>query len=998
MFPDNEVSSGCHRPRWVPNASNLFSRPNHVFAYFLDLNAPLRNSGLSVLQSLLYQILSADQKLFRYLHGKTVFSQPERGDFRQYAELFSAILRDPSLRGTIIVLDALDECELKSQDKIIDMLSNLANQSNIQLLVTSKPNKSFQPRLVLDLNESVEHVDVDIKTYVETAVTRLTVARGLAESLRDVITRAMVAHSSESFLWVQLVLQKISKARTVKMIRKELECLPSDLHDAYLDLLGGLTGPTDVDVRRTLYFAAIAGAPWRIKDLSTLLALSHCWNDRNIHSKGGNKMPTKSGEHEFIPNLEEITENQIMNFERDFRQQFQPLLSLKGISVSLAHYSLRDVLETPSEIDKFLATFDSQRLDNRYGGDLRQIHDTMAVLCLQYMLAAFRSHRDPLDFLAFACVRWTEHARKSGESRSSHLTGLVGLLFSCKDYASSWLGTVANRQITQVALLPLNVDVAFILAAFDLGSHFGKILGVPAASLLLTDEESRTPQHLAAANNSLDSAKWIQEIISRIGQDPGDLGTRQDYKGESPISLAAQNGHEELMELLLLSLGTKYDFDSRMFKIIADSGNLEIFKALYKNTDIKSPDQGMSLLSDAAALNSVDLMERIVSDHGGPKTETFSFADVYGDRPLLQVALRKQATQVIEYLLLQKLPPLVMDGEGNTALHVAAQEGNERIVEKLIDAGVSVNFVNNDGDTPLHIASRIGLAEIVRILCRCGANVNLAGPSGRLAAHLAAETGQEELINILVKCGTNVYAKDRHGRSALHVAAGAGQASTFSALLMSGADANARDEDLRTPMHYAVESGNRSVIYMLCEVGADLSASDHSGITPLHLAAKRASDVLVRELLSLLADPDVPDLEGPTALHYSCSSDRSTVPVIRTLLEKGADVAARDSQGISPIHLAAEHWLDAIVRELARFGAQLDCEDSDGQRPLDYAMEKGGNDVVIKVLRGLGATNSPETKSDSLAGSRRRALDSIGFGALEDVNAGERRKVMYGDS
>lgn len=969
-FADNPVSSGSNRPRWVPNASNLFSRSRQAFAYFLDLNSPLRNSGLSVLQSLLYQILSADQKLFRYVHGKTVFSQPERGDFGQYAEIFSAILRDPSLRGTIIVLDALDECELKSQDMIIDMLSNLANQSKIQLLVTSRPNKRFQPRLVLDLSESVEHVEVDIKTYVETAVRGLTVARGLAENLRDVITRAIVAHSSEGFLWVQLVLRRISRARTVKMIQKELEYLPPDLHNAYLDLLDGMTSSTDVNVRRTLYFVAIAGAPVRVKDLSTLLALSHCWNDRHLYSKGGYKMPTNSAEHGLFPDLEEITENQTMNFERDFRQQFQPLLSVNGTSVLLAHYSLRDFLKTPSEIDKFLATFDLQRLDNRYEGDLRQVHDTMAVLCLQYMLAAFRGHSDPLDFLTFACVHWTEHARKAGESRSFLLVALVGLLFSDEDYASSWLGTVASCQTKQIALLPLKANVAFILAAFDLGSHFGKILGVPAVSLLSTDEEGRTPLHLAAANNSLDSAKWIQEVVSGTGQDPGDLGTRQDSKGESSIFLAAQNGHGELMELLLLSQGTKYDFDSRLFKIIADSGNLEIFKTLYENTDIKSPDQGMSLLSDAAALNSVDLMERIVSDHGGSKTETFSFAGVSGDRPLLHVALRKQATQVVEYLLLQKPPPIFMDEDGNTALHVAAQEGNERVVEKLVDAGVSVNWFNNDGDTPLHIASRIGLPEIVRILCRCGANVNVAGPSGRLAAHLAAETGQEELINILVKCGTNVNATDRDGRSALHVAAGAGQASTFSALLMSGADANARDEDLRTPMHYAVESGNLSVLYTLCEVGADLSASDYSGITPLHLAAKRASDVLVRELLILGTDPDVRDLEDRTPLHYSCSFERSTIAVIRTLLEKGADVVARDLQGISPIHVAAEHGLDAIVCELALFGAELDCEDSNGQRPLDYAMKKGGNDVVIKVLRGFGATNSSSMRGSSLGPQR----------------------------
>ena len=955
-FAGNAIISSSHRPRWVPGASDLFSSPRKVLAYFLDVNYPLRNSGLSVLQSLLYQILSADQKLYKSIYGKTVFSRPERGDFGQYAELFSAILRDPSLRGTIIVIDALDQCEINSQYKIIKMLSDLANKSNIQLLVTSRPDERLKPRLTLDLSGSVEHVDVDIKRYVETAVRRLTVARGLSENLRDVIARAILAHSSEGFLWVQLVLQRVSKASTVRMIRKEVEYLPRNLHDAYSNLLCELTDSTGVNVRRTLYFVAVARAPVRFKDLSALLALSHCWNDQNIYSEESSKMPTKLNNRGFFPDLEEITENQTINFERDFRQRFQPLLRVNETSVLLVHYSLRDFLEMPSEINKFHATFNLRPLEDGRRGDLRQVHDTMAFMCLQYILAAFRGHSDPLDFLNFACINWTEHARKAGDSRSFHLVDSVRRLFLHEDYAFSWLGTVANHQPTQVALLPLRADVAFILAAFDLCSHFGKILGVSAVALQSTDQEGRTPLHLAAANNSLMSAKWIQEVLSEVGQDPGNLSTRQDSKGESPIFLAAQNGHEELMKLLLLSLGTRYDFDSRLFKIIADSGDIGMFKTLYNNTNIESPDQGMSLLINAAALDNVDLMKRIVSDYGAPNTEIYSFAGVSSDNPLLHLALRKQASQVVDYLLLHKYPPMVIDGNGNTALHVAAQEGNERAVEKLIDAGVSVNWVNNDGDTPLHIGSRIGSPAIVRILCRCGADVNRAGPSGCLPAHLAAETGQEELINILLEFGANINSKDHYGRSALHVAAGAGQASTFSALLLKGAEANARDDERRTPMHYAVESGNLSILYTLCEVGADLSACDYSQITPLHLAAKCASDVLVRELLSLGTDPDVRDLEGRTPLHYSCLSERSTVAVIRPLLQKGANVAARDLRGKSPIHLAAEHGLDAIVRQLALFGAELDCEDSNGQRPRDYAMKKGNN-VIIEVLRELGATD-----------------------------------------
>ena len=103
-----------------------------------------------------------------------------------------------------------------------------------------------------------------------------------------------------------------------------------------------------------------------------------------------------------------------MSFERDLRKHFEPLLSLSESCVSLEHYSLRGFLELWSEVDKFHATFGLQPLENPLESNLRPVHAAMATLCLQYMLAAFRGHDDPLEFLKFACSQWTEHTRKAG--------------------------------------------------------------------------------------------------------------------------------------------------------------------------------------------------------------------------------------------------------------------------------------------------------------------------------------------------------------------------------------------------------------------------------------------------------------------------------------------------------------------------------------------------------------------------------------------------------
>lgn len=949
-FASDALSSGTHTLQWASSASKLYSRPRLVLAYFLDVNSPSRNSGLSVLHSLLYQILSTEQELFRYVHGKPIFSQPQRGNFGQYAEVLSAILRDPSLKGTVIVLDALDECSPASQLKIIDTLLNIADQSSIQLLVTSRPNQNANARFLLDLSQSVEHVEVDIKGYVETAIRQLTLVREFSSDLRDEITQKILAHSSEGFLWVQLVLQSISKARTPRMVRDRLQSLPQDLRQAYSNSLNGSTGFADVSMRRTLYFVLIVEAPLQVKELSALLALSQSWDS---------KRPTKSTEMGITLDLKDITESQTMNFERDFNKHFRPLLSLNESSVSLVHYSLREFLELPSEIERFHRTFDLLPSKTLNTLDLRNVHGTMAALCLQYMLAAFQGHDDPLGFLGFACFHWTEHARKAGGIRSLHLDGLVTLLFSKeRDYASSWLSRVARAQVTRIILLPDKADIAFIVAAFDLGSHFGKMLGISVESLLSTDYENRTPLHLAAANNSFSSVRWIASVLFAAGKSLGDLAARKDFNGDSPISLAGRHCHEEVMKLLLESLKSRYEFNSRLFKTIADSGNMDMFENLYDYTNIKTSDQGMSLLTDAAGLNSVRLIEKISSDHGRPEVMQDALAALRDSNgvPLLHVALRRQASQVLKYLLDGRYPPAVTDKHGNTALHIAAQEGNVQVAQILIETGVSVNSVNEEGETALHIACRIGLPSIVLLLCHHGANVNLVGSVGVSPAHLAAETGQEELINILLGCNTNVNATDDIGRSVLHVAADAGQESTLATLLKSGADVNVQDDEGRTPVHYAVRSGNLSILYMLCEAGANLSATDYSNIAPLHLAAKHGSEILVRELIRLGTDPNPRDLEGRTPLHYSCESKRSTVAVVRTLLDAGAYVAAFDRGHISPIHLAAEQGFDTLIRALILSGADLTCGDSNGMTPLHYGCRSTQPTLsAVKLLIDNGA-------------------------------------------
>jgi len=64
--------------------------------------------------------------------------------------------------------------------------------------------------------------------------------------------------------------------------------------------------------------------------------------------------------------------------------------------------------------------------------------------------------------------------------------------------------------------------------------------------------------------------------------------------------------------------------------------------------------------------------------------------------------------------------------ELQTALHLAARQGDADGVELLLERGAAPNTVTADLNTPLHGAAREGHDHVVRLLIDHGANMELA--------------------------------------------------------------------------------------------------------------------------------------------------------------------------------------------------------------------------------------------------------------------------------
>ena len=980
---------------WASKIRKIQPVSFQVLAYFLDSASSVRNSALSVLQSLLYQVLSTDQKLFRHVHGKKIFRRPQQGDFGQYVELLRAVLQDASLSGTVIVLDGLDECEEAYRSLLIKNLKTIASQSSIKVLVTSRSDSAVkvEPSITICLDYPNETVDRDINRYLTTAVKDLARERKLSVQLEIEIISKVVKVCPKSFLWVQLVLRSIGKALTIRDLRNKLNKLPRSLPDTYSEILDRSDGLAAINLRRALYFVMVAEEPLQTQELSALLAISQSWDSRDRDSQRSdfNDLRIQIAKNSRV---EEMLENKPMNFKEDFMPYFQPLLNMNESSISLAHFSLQDFLQKPLPIAYFKATFGLLWLDGPTGrGTIPQVHAIMAILCLQYMFAVFRDLSDALEFQVFAATHWTEHARKAGEPHNEILETLIKTFFKSAEFVSAWLHVLRGPEYTRDLILPSTSDIALVLAAFDLGSLYGDLLGIATESLATQDINQRTTLHFAAANNAISSVAWIRAVCTNNEVCFDRMSTQIDTDFHTPLHLAAQRGHREIVELLLDWTHSKFPFHREVFVIFAINGYKEIFGTLYDKTEILDSNQLIHILNQAAKLDNIELMNKIIFDFKARvDVGLASLADLTDNRiSLLHSALEMQSTTVLNFLLDSEDFCEAVDRRGWTALHVAADEGNVPLASQLIEKGIWINARNLQGDAALHIASRNKFLEVVRLLCDKGSIVGVRNKSGQLPAHLAAETGDKDILQMLCDRGTNVLARDIAGRTTLHAASKAGQEDTVRILLAAGADVDAKDLRGRTPTHYATESGDLRILHNLLIVGADPMATDIDRICPIHLAAAQGSELLTRELLRFGADPDCRDSEGRTPLHHSCSSNGSTITAASILLEAGATLCTANSEGAHPIHLAAEQGSESLVRLLISRGADVNCSDKKGRTPLHYGCSsKRSATAVVSLLIRSGSRTSREDsgKNTPIYYAKRDNKESI-IRLLMDAGAGD---------
>lgn len=160
-------------------------------------------------------------------------------------------------------------------------------------------------------------------------------------------------------------------------------------------------------------------------------------------------------------------------------------------------------------------------------------------------------------------------------------------------------------------------------------------------------------------------------------------------------------------------------------------------------------------------------------------------------------------------------------------------------------------------------------------------------------------------------------------------------------------------EDLKNALMIACTIGQNEPLQVLIAHGVDVNARTLDGRLALGRAAHDRRLDKVMMLLDAGADPNAVFHSVP--LLQSLCHQADCFEVVALLIERGADVHARNDKGWQALHVAAAQWRPELTVTLLRAGADPNATDDEGRTPIRIAASNAQAENV-QLLLDAGAT------------------------------------------
>ncbi len=294
-----------------------------------------------------------------------------------------------------------------------------------------------------------------------------------------------------------------------------------------------------------------------------------------------------------------------------------------------------------------------------------------------------------------------------------------------------------------------------------------------------------------------------------------------------------------------------------------------------------------------------------------------------------------------------KLLTLKFSQAKQTALHLAVSSGKFEATQKLIELGASATEKDARKQTPLHLAINQADVRIASVLIENSDDLNVVDQNGAtpLMRVVMNRNAKVELAELMIKKGADLDSVNRGKQSALHLACYYRRPELGVKLIEAGADITAVDNNQNTPLLAACVSSSK-LVKLLLEKGVDPKTVNRQGQSTLHLACRSRQFESVKLLLDKFDDVDLMDKQQQTPLSLAVIA--GSTDAAKALLERGADPnrfnQPENSRYLNPlVCYGAASGNAAMLKVLLDGGAMVNVKNSEGDGPLHLACQAGGN-------------------------------------------------------
>uniref|UniRef100_A0A8C4DCC8 Transient receptor potential cation channel, subfamily A, member 1b n=1 Tax=Dicentrarchus labrax TaxID=13489 RepID=A0A8C4DCC8_DICLA len=519
---------------------------------------------------------------------------------------------------------------------------------------------------------------------------------------------------------------------------------------------------------------------------------------------------------------------------------------------------------------------------------------------------------------------------------------------------------------------------------------------IDSQELNSSDEQGNAPLHWAVERNQAESCRALLDL----GANPNILNIAL----MSPLHLAVNHGHNNLVELLLSYSATdknlQGDLGNTPVILACSLNNCEALNILLKHgaklcQQNKLGHFPIHAASFAGAKKAMEVILKFGEDFGHRSELHINYLDKSSSSPL-HLAVRGGNMEAISLCIatgakVDQQQVLIEKYIMSTPLHLACTQGATEVVKLMLSSfdqvediinltdgacqtplhrwlmscmhgvfspqGADLNCIDCKGNSPLLLATSCGAWRTVTLLLSKGANVDVRDRCGCNFLHLAIlqpkglknlpqEVLQVPLISALLSC------EDNEGCTPLHYACRLGIHDSVKNMLgLSGQIGLAcKSKDKKSALHFAAQYGRINTCHRLLETITDsrlLNEGDERGLTPLHLASREGHTKVVQLLLRKGALFHS-DYKGWTCLHHAASAGYTqTMDILLSANPKLMDKT--DEDGNTALHVAAREGHVAAVKLMLTRGAELILNKNDTSF-LHEALQNGRKDVVNAVI------------------------------------------------